>query len=137
MGQLDEPAQLTVLEASRCASGNHQCDTCAVREQAFCAALNDREIGDLARISLHKTYAPGEVIFDEDSQPGRFANIVSGTVKLLKLLPDGRQQIIGFLFSGDFIGHIYGDCRSNCPVNNGVQPYCFTALAAPHPSAQS
>lgn len=108
MEQPANAAQLTILEASRCASSNHQCDHCAVRAQAFCAALNDGEIGDLARISRHKNYSPGEIIFDQDSQPGRIANIVSGTVKLAKLLPDGRQQIIGFLFPGDFVGHIYG-----------------------------
>ena len=33
-----------------------------------------------------------------------YFNITKGTVKIYKLLPDGRQQIVGFSFAGDFIG---------------------------------
>ena len=31
-------------------------------------------------------------------------NVVRGVIKLYKLLPDGRRQITGFLFPGDFLG---------------------------------
>ncbi len=31
-------------------------------------------------------------------------NIVSGAVRLFKLLPDRRRQITGFLFDSDFLG---------------------------------
>src|SRR3546814_6163450 len=30
-------------------------------------------------------------------------NVTSGTIKVYKLLPDGRRQVTGFLFPGDFL----------------------------------
>jgi CRP/FNR family transcriptional regulator len=47
---------------------------------------------------------PGQTFIDEGSPAGSFFNITSGTVKLFKLLPDGRRQITGFLRAGDFLG---------------------------------
>jgi len=44
----------------------------------------------------------------DDEPTDFFANIVSGTVKLTKLLPDGRQQIVGLQFAPDFLGRTYG-----------------------------
>ena len=42
------------------------------------------------------------------SKPLRLAthvyNLTSGVMRLSKLLPDGRRQIAGFLFPGDFLG---------------------------------
>ncbi len=38
------------------------------------------------------------------SDSGRHSNILSGVVKLSKLLPDGRQQIVGLQFAPDFPG---------------------------------
>ena len=34
----------------------------------------------------------------------RYSNILSGVVKLSKLLADGRQQIVGLQFAPDFLG---------------------------------
>jgi CRP/FNR family transcriptional regulator len=36
-------------------------------------------------------------------------NVISGAIKLYKLLPDGRRQITGFLSTGDFLGIAYND----------------------------
>lgn len=36
-------------------------------------------------------------------------NVTDGLVKVYKLLPDGRQQITGFLFPGDFLGIAMND----------------------------
>jgi CRP/FNR family transcriptional regulator len=49
-------------------------------------------------------FAPGEVFRHEGDPPDYLFNITSGAVKLFKLLPDGRRQIVGFLTVGDFVG---------------------------------
>ena len=36
-------------------------------------------------------------------------NITQGTVRLYKLRPDGRRQIVGFLLPGDFLGLALSD----------------------------
>ncbi|MGE0254876.1 MAG: cyclic nucleotide-binding domain-containing protein [Alphaproteobacteria bacterium] len=48
--------------------------------------------------------ADGTDIFGEGEPAGALYNLTGGTVKLYKLLPDGRRQITGFLFPGDFLG---------------------------------
>ncbi|WP_035724243.1 helix-turn-helix domain-containing protein [Fodinicurvata fenggangensis] len=51
----------------------------------------------------HRTPAGATLIREGD--PMTFAcNITSGTVRLSRLLHDGRRQVMGFLFPGDFIG---------------------------------
>lgn len=38
-----------------------------------------------------------------------YSNILSGIVKLTKLLPDGRQQIVGLQFAPDFLGRPFSE----------------------------
>lgn len=49
------------------------------------------------------------VLVREGDPANSVFNITSGSVRLYKLLSDGRRQIIGFLFAGDFIGLAAGD----------------------------
>ncbi|MEO1090893.1 MAG: helix-turn-helix domain-containing protein [Pseudomonadota bacterium] len=92
-----ECLRLTPARASRCA-------VCGVREAAFCAVLSTSELQQLHAMSSQKLFEPGELIVEEDAAVRQVANVLGGTIKLFKLLPDGRQQITGFLFAGDFLG---------------------------------
>jgi CRP/FNR family transcriptional regulator, anaerobic regulatory protein len=47
---------------------------------------------------------PNCSMFDEADPAEYVFNITAGTVKVYKLLGDGRRQIAGFLFAGDFLG---------------------------------
>jgi CRP/FNR family transcriptional regulator len=49
------------------------------------------------------------VIFREGDPAGFLFNLVAGAVRIHKLLPDGRRQIVGFLVAGDFLGLAYND----------------------------
>ena len=42
--------------------------------------------------------------FDEGEPAKNVYNLTFGCMKLYKLLPDGRRQVTGFLFPGDFVG---------------------------------
>jgi CRP/FNR family transcriptional regulator len=73
--------------------------------------MDEVQIGKLSQISRRKKFHPGQTIISGDEPADFFANLVSGTVKLSKTLPDGRQQIVGLLFPPDFMGRAYS--RSN------------------------
>jgi CRP/FNR family transcriptional regulator len=45
----------------------------------------------------------------EGDQARHVFNIISGSVRVYRLMPDGRRQIVGFLFAGDFLGLSAGD----------------------------
>lgn len=80
------------------------CAHCAVREIAVCTALSAPELERLRTIAVTKTFAPGSTLFAADEPATMVGTVVQGTIKCFKLLADGRQQIVGFLFPGDFIG---------------------------------
>lgn len=58
----------------------------------------------MADIVRAKHLDPQRTLFSEGDEANCVYNVTSGTVKLYKLLPDGRRQITGFLFTGDFLG---------------------------------
>ncbi len=80
------------------------CSSCAVRNRSVCGALSDDEITRLNAIAHFKHFTAGSVILRDHDEPGYFANVVSGVVKLTKSLGDGRQQIVGLQFPSDFLG---------------------------------
>ena len=85
------------------------CAACTVRRQSVCASLDDLELECLAAIAHVVYLAPGATIFQEGDLADSLFNVTDGVVKLYKLLPDGREQVTGFLFPGDFIGLAVND----------------------------
>lgn len=84
-----------------------RCDHCPVRHQAVCGAMDETQIAKLGQIAHRKKIAAGQTIISAEEPADFFANVVAGTVKLTKTLPDGRQQIVGLLFAPDFLGRAY------------------------------
>ena len=71
---------------------------------AVCRGLgNDATTNIMAITSLQKKPA-GATIFSEGDDADTVFEVVSGTLRLLKLLPDGRRQVTGFLCAGHLIG---------------------------------
>ena len=97
--------------ASACAPHNEvaledvqPCSTCGARALGVCADLKGHELQSMACSSETIHSDAGQALFHEgDPNPFVF-NVVEGAVKLYRLLPDGRRQITGFLFQGDFLG---------------------------------
>ena len=67
-------------------------------------ALHDEELRQLNAITTRVLLEHDETVFIEDDTSTFLFNIASGAVRLSKGLPDGRRQITGFLFPGDFLG---------------------------------
>ncbi|NKB54972.1 MAG: helix-turn-helix domain-containing protein [Alphaproteobacteria bacterium] len=80
------------------------CAACSVRDLSICGVLDETELQKMAAIAYNMRFSAQDPIIDE-GEPAEFLfNITGGTVRLYKLLPDGRRQITGFLSSGDFLG---------------------------------
>ncbi|MHB2206654.1 cyclic nucleotide-binding domain-containing protein [Methylobacterium sp. CM6257] len=52
------------------------------------------------RIALN----PKQNLFGQDEPAGSVYNVASGALCLYRVLPDGRRQVTGFAFPGDFLG---------------------------------
>jgi len=80
------------------------CQTCGIRNTSICGVLSSRQLGDLYRRSTVRFFKAGDILIIND-QSGRAAVTVKcGELILFKMLNDGRRQVLGFLFKGDFIG---------------------------------
>jgi CRP/FNR family transcriptional regulator len=80
------------------------CKACAVRHLTVCAPLDDAEVAEVSTIVSSVELGPGDPLFDEGEPAGSVYNVTAGTVKVYKLLADGRRQVTGFLFPGDVLG---------------------------------
>jgi CRP/FNR family transcriptional regulator len=91
------------------ASPQFPCQTCEVRDKAICAALADDDLRLLSSIATTVKLNQGGTVFFEGDDSAYLFNVVTGAIRLSKLLPDGRRQITGFLFEGDFLGLAISD----------------------------
>ncbi|GGI32990.1 nitrogen fixation regulation protein FixK [Bradyrhizobium guangdongense] len=82
----------------------HSCSDCAVRGFAVCASLDPAELGEFEHLGRRVHFATGETVFSEEDITTSFFNLLEGVMRLYKLLPDGRRQIVGFALPGDFLG---------------------------------
>ena len=82
----------------------HFCSECAVRDFAVCASLEPAELREFEHLGRRVHFAAGETVFSEEDITSSFYNVLDGVMRLYKLLPDGRRQIVGFALPGDFLG---------------------------------
>lgn len=82
----------------------HPCFDCAVRELAVCGVLESSALREFKESGPTVRYDAGATVVFEGDDAGSVYSLTSGLLRLSKLLPDGRRQIAGFLFPGDFLG---------------------------------
>jgi CRP/FNR family transcriptional regulator len=80
------------------------CTDCRVRQLSICASLDRAEMQEFEHLSRHIHFAPCETVFAKEEMTTSFFNLLDGVMRLYKLLPDGRRQIVGFALPGDFLG---------------------------------
>ena len=119
------------------------CAACPVRELSVCAALEPQELNSLAAILTNVELAPGDPLIDEGEPAEHVFNITQGTLKVYKLLPDGRRQITGFLFPGDFLGLVQSDvyvCSAEAVTETSLCRFTrrkLDAVVAEYPKLES
>lgn len=84
--------------------GGHPCQGCEVRDKAVCGVLGCEDLAQFRNMGWTLKLAAGQTLFHEGDPATRVFTLGSGTLKLYKLLADGRRQVTGFLHPGDFLG---------------------------------
>ncbi|MGI9351344.1 MAG: Crp/Fnr family transcriptional regulator [Rhizobiaceae bacterium] len=83
------------------------CQACEARHGGVCGALTPEQLVELGK-HTQRTAHPRDLTFKtSDDGEEMYSNILGGVIKLTKLLPDGRQQIVGLQFAPDFLGRPY------------------------------
>ncbi|PCI48898.1 MAG: Crp/Fnr family transcriptional regulator [Alphaproteobacteria bacterium] len=83
---------------------NAACEKCSSRHISLCNVLDADELKKFSKISTNFHKNAKQIICSEDENADHIYNIKSGAVRISKMLSDGRRQITGFLFAGDFFG---------------------------------
>lgn len=80
------------------------CQACEARHKGICGALTPEQLVHLSKHTVKHVKHRDEELSSGDVSTQRYSNVLSGVVKLTKLMADGRQQIVGLQFAPDFLG---------------------------------
>lgn len=83
---------------------DHPCGRCPVRLETFCGVLKAKELSAFKSLGSTAQIQPSQCLFHEGDSAGLVYNVTRGSLKLYRLLPDGRRQIASFVQAGDFLG---------------------------------
>lgn len=92
------------MTSSACCQAKTNCADCKVRLLSVCAALDSDELCILEALAHDVGFAPKMTLFTQEQPANAVYNVTDGVVRLYKLLPDGRRQVVGFALPGDFLG---------------------------------
>lgn len=104
--ELDRSIDRVMHRAKGCErqADEQKCRSCQSRSVSFCGVIPDRDLKQLQDSRSSACYGPRQTIICEGEPAASFFNVVSGIVKLFRIMLDGRIQIVGFRTAGEFFG---------------------------------
>jgi CRP/FNR family transcriptional regulator len=86
------------------ATGSDVCMKCGSRSVGLCAPLDASALDDMSGESERLPLEPRDAIFRQGDSARHVYTLTEGMARLTRVLPDGRQAVIGFRFAGDILG---------------------------------
>ena len=100
MNPFDAPHPVKQVNAT-----GHVCERCGSRVAGLCQPLDAAALDEISSEANQMVLPAHSAIFREGDPAGRVFTLIDGFAKLTRLLPDGKQQVVGFRFAGDVIGY--------------------------------
>jgi CRP/FNR family transcriptional regulator, anaerobic regulatory protein len=104
LGQGDKDVLQAAERHLEALPSGHPCQGCEVRDKAVCGVLDCAKLAQFKSLGRTLKLDSSQTLFHEGDPATRVFTLTSGTLKLYKLLPDGRRQVTGFMHPGDFLG---------------------------------
>ncbi|MFT4198445.1 MAG: Crp/Fnr family transcriptional regulator [Pseudoxanthomonas sp.] len=82
----------------------HGCQACLVRHLAVCTALPAESAHVLEAMSGDVKLEAGQLLAREGDPRKHVFTVTAGALRRVRMLPDGRRLVAGFLMPGDYIG---------------------------------
>jgi CRP/FNR family transcriptional regulator, dissimilatory nitrate respiration regulator len=79
--------------------------------------LPQKQLAELSRIIVDQKYKQGEVLFSEGDDATGFFVLMSGRLKIFKLSPEGKEQILHFVEPGDPFAEVAMFAGSHYPAH--------------------
>ncbi|WP_198373514.1 Crp/Fnr family transcriptional regulator [Roseomonas rosulenta] len=80
------------------------CMKCGSRSVGLCAPLDAAALDDMSGESERLAFDQRDAIFRQGDAARHVYTLTEGMARLTRVLPDGRQAVIGFRFAGDILG---------------------------------
>ena len=81
------------------------------------SGLAENELLKIKEIAVDKTSNKGAVLFSEGDKAAGFYVVVEGQIKIYKLSPDGKEQILHIFGPGEPVGEVPVFTGQNFPAN--------------------
>ncbi len=94
---------MPVAEADTRICAERVAPRCGVCANLF-VSLTAEERADLDRMRKRSAFATKDLLFAQGEAASRVFSMSEGVVRIYRLLPDGRRQVVGFALPGDFLG---------------------------------
>ncbi len=101
-------------------------DTAQLEALRLCPLFADLDRGILAPLASRATHVSlrrGELLFNHGDRADSFYIVISGTLKVYRIAPDGREQVLHLFGSGEVCGEV--------PVFEGSDYPASAAAASP------
>jgi CRP/FNR family transcriptional regulator, anaerobic regulatory protein len=94
----------------------HTCDICALRTGWLFSCLGEEETSLLVSYARSLKFTRRQILFSEGEPASQMFVICSGVVKLTRVSPEGRVQVLGLVTPGHMAG-IEGFFHSHCDLS--------------------
>jgi len=91
---------------SQCHAENQEHMSSCVEIVPIFSSLSRQEMSDVESIAIAKNYARGDMVYMEGDQGDRLYVVHRGLVKIFRLSPNGKEQVIRVLGPGEFMGEL-------------------------------
>jgi CRP/FNR family transcriptional regulator len=75
--------------------------TFLLRSGKLFSDLDERELAMVQQIAARKEFRKGDILFHEGDPSRGFYIVVSGSVKIYRVSPDGRERVLHVVEAGD------------------------------------
>ena len=116
------------------------CEEYLVRNEVVSGIAEGGAQGEVAGISQERMFQAGETIIDQGANVRFVGNILTGILRIVRSLPDGRSHIVELLHPPDFFGRLYAE-SSEFSIEAAtkvklrlIDRNAFEAILAKHPN---
>ena len=81
------------------------------------SGLSQDQLKEIKGIAVDRRFDKGEIIFSEEDEGSGFYVVIDGQVKVFKLSPEGKEQILHIFGPGDPVGEVAVFAGQSFPAN--------------------
>lgn len=99
-----------------------------IRRSPLFAGLSDEDVARIASITTDRTFKRGQIIFSEGEAASAFYLVVYGRVKVYKVSPEGKEQVLHIIDAAEPFGEVPVFSGHSFPASAAALENCQTLV---------